>query len=240
MSTISTAAAAIAEYLAHSLKTNSSIAAFLGDFTDATVAWLRPVFLKDDGTEKKVVKDLQADPDDKKLHEKVQTLIEAKAEDDEDAATAILTEILEKISAKTGQTFAPQNTSTITGNHNTVVQGVNNSHINIGNITQTHSGSGDNVGRDNIVNHNSYYGNTPVDPANGGIWKTMLSKGKIEEAINHLLDLHKNNAENHNNLLLLLGQYNFNQGNYNRGIIGNDEHTRTRVKITNSLLEMFG
>lgn len=239
MLTISAAAAAVTGYLAKSLKENQSIASFFADFTDAALDWIRPVFLKEDGTEKKIVKDLIANPDDTKLHDKVQTLIEDKAEDD-GTALKILTDMLAKIAEKTGQPLiSNQNTSTVTGDKNIVIQGIKNSPINIGNTHQTHHGTGDIIGRDQI-NHNNYYGNQPVNPANGGLWKAMLTKGKIKEAIEHLLNEYTKDADNTNTLLLLLGQYNFNDSNFNRGVITNTEATANRNKIIDSLLKMFG
>ena len=238
MFTIESAAVAITEYLAKSLKGNGSIKTFFNEFTDATVAWIKPIFLKEDGSEKKVTTDLIKNPDDKAIHEKVKTLIEAKAEDD-DNALAILTEMAEIAVAKMGNTTVNTNTSTVTGNNNLVVQGVNNSQINIGNTKQTHSGSGDIISGDKITN-NTYHGSRPIDTASGDVWKTMLSQGRIQAAIEHLLELHKTDSEKSNTLFVLSGQYNFNQSNLNKGMITNTESAVNRAKITNSLLEMFG
>ncbi len=241
MLTITAAAAALAitDYLARNLKENKSIANLLADFTDASVAWIRPVFLKEDGTEKKIVKDLTENPDDTKLHDKVKTLIEDRAEDD-DKALQLLTDMVAKIVEKTGQPLiSNQNTSTITGNQNTVIQGVQNSNINIGNTHQTHHGSGDIIAGDQITNTH-YYGNQPINPANGGVWKAMLTAGKIKEAIEHLLSEYANDADKNNTLLLLLGQYNFNNSNFNKGVITDSAANVTRNKIVKSLLEMFG
>jgi hypothetical protein len=52
----------IVGYLAKTLKENKSIKDFFTDFTDATVNWLRPVFLKDDEEPKEIIKDLKTDP----------------------------------------------------------------------------------------------------------------------------------------------------------------------------------
>ena len=65
MEPVTTAAAisAVVGYLAKTLKDNQSIQDFFKDFTAATVAWIRPVFLKDDETPKDVLANLQQNPD---------------------------------------------------------------------------------------------------------------------------------------------------------------------------------
>jgi len=50
-------------YLAKTLKDNKSIQDFFKDFTDAAVAWIRPVFLKDDESPKEVLENLKQNPD---------------------------------------------------------------------------------------------------------------------------------------------------------------------------------
>lgn len=55
-----------------------------------------------------------------------------------------------------------QHTTEIKGNHNTVIQGVNNSQINIGNTYNTHHGDGDIVAGNKNITHN-YLGNKPSD-----------------------------------------------------------------------------
>jgi uncharacterized protein YeeX (DUF496 family) len=52
-------------YLAKKLKDNKSVHDFFDDFTKATVDWIRPIFLKDDGKQKDIIEDLKSDPDDK-------------------------------------------------------------------------------------------------------------------------------------------------------------------------------
>ena len=51
-------------YLAKKLKDNKSVQDFFDDFTKATVDWIRPVFLKDDGNPKDIIEDLKSEPDD--------------------------------------------------------------------------------------------------------------------------------------------------------------------------------
>jgi GTP cyclohydrolase III len=67
MEPVSTAVAvsAVVSYLAKTLKENKSLSQFIGDFTSATVNWIRPIFLKEDDTPKDVLADLKAAPDNK-------------------------------------------------------------------------------------------------------------------------------------------------------------------------------
>lgn len=50
-------------YLAKKLKDNKSVKDFFNDFTDATVSWLRPLFLKDENQYEKIIDDLMKNPD---------------------------------------------------------------------------------------------------------------------------------------------------------------------------------
>jgi hypothetical protein len=239
MLTLTAAAAAITGYLAKSLKENKSIAAFFNDFTDSSVAWIRPVFIKEDGTPKKVVNDLLDNPDDKTRQAEVQKRIEIAAEDD-DNALPLLREMAAKIATMTGNTTITQgdNSKNTMGDDNSV----NNSHnttINYGTGNQINTGSGNNIGRDSIT-HNTYYGSCPIDPASGGVWKTMLSHGKIKDAIEYLLAEYATDADKTNTLYSLLGQYNFNETNLLKGIVTDSVSTANRNKIVNSLLELFG
>ncbi len=60
--TTSAAIAAVVGYLAKTLNEDKSIKKFFGDFSEATVNWIRPLFLKEDDQPKDAVKDLQDDP----------------------------------------------------------------------------------------------------------------------------------------------------------------------------------
>lgn len=50
-------------YLAKKLKDNKSVNDFFNDFTDATVRWLRPLFIKDENQYEKIIADLLKNPD---------------------------------------------------------------------------------------------------------------------------------------------------------------------------------
>lgn len=51
-------------YLAKKLKDNESVQDFFSDFTEATINWIKPIFIKEDEKPKELIQDLQADPDD--------------------------------------------------------------------------------------------------------------------------------------------------------------------------------
>lgn len=57
--------ATVVGYLAKTLKDNKSIQGFFSEFSTATVDWIRPLFLKDDGQPKEVLENLQENPESK-------------------------------------------------------------------------------------------------------------------------------------------------------------------------------
>jgi hypothetical protein len=61
-------------YLAKKLKDRNSVQDFFSDFTDASVSWLRPIFLQDDKP-KDIIEDLQKDPNEKLNTDAVETAI---------------------------------------------------------------------------------------------------------------------------------------------------------------------
>jgi hypothetical protein len=52
-------------YLAKKLKDNKSVESFFADFTGATVDWIRPLFLTEDGKNKEIIVDLLEEPTEK-------------------------------------------------------------------------------------------------------------------------------------------------------------------------------
>ncbi|MBE0637319.1 MAG: tetratricopeptide repeat protein [Bacteroidales bacterium] len=79
--------------------------------------------------------------------------LESELEDNEE----LQKELNEKVAAvqtelkQAGVNITKTSTITITGNHNKAYQDISNSNITDSSINQTHSGTGDNVGRDKIV-----------------------------------------------------------------------------------------
>jgi hypothetical protein len=148
-----TAIGAVVGYLAKKLKDNQSVSDFFNDFADATVAWLKPVFLTDDGKENRALKKLQEDPNSTTKQEALKGIITSEIEDQPEAEKH-LQEMAQVIRSKEPQMFV-QNTVTITGNNNKVFQGVNNSQITDNSIIQNHSGTGDNVAGNKIGTQNA-------------------------------------------------------------------------------------
>ncbi len=83
--TSAAAIAAIVTYLAKKLKDDKSISGFLSDFTEASVNWIRPIFLKEDGTEEKIVQKLKESPESEIKQNAVKVAIASELEDNPDA-----------------------------------------------------------------------------------------------------------------------------------------------------------
>lgn len=140
---------ALVGYLAKKLKDNQSVNDFLANFTSATVHWIRPLFLKPDNQYEKIIEDLVKNPDSAIKQDMVKTAIASHLEDTP-ADAQQLKAMYEELLAQVGP-GAITNTATITGNDNKVYQGISGSTINDHSVTQTHSGSGDNVAGDKKV-----------------------------------------------------------------------------------------
>jgi hypothetical protein len=123
-----TAIASVVTYLATKLKDNQSIKSFLDDFTEATVNWIRPIFLKEDGTEKSAIQNLKKEPDSLSKQEAVKAVIVSKIEDNP-AAEQWLLEMAKIIAEKTGNTITQTNTMTVTGNNTNNFQDITGSSI---------------------------------------------------------------------------------------------------------------
>ena len=113
-------------YLAKKLKDNTSINNFLNDFTEATVNWIKPLFIIDDKP-KEVLENMQKDPADELNQKDAVNAIERGLRQNPDAL-----KLLEQMVA-----VIQQKDPTAIGGYT---------------VSQTHLGSGDNVGRDKIVN----------------------------------------------------------------------------------------
>lgn len=86
-------------YLAKTLKDNKSIQDFFNNFTEATVKWIRPIFLKEDDTPKEVIEKLQQKPESPAKQEAVKAAIASELEDNPDAEV-LLQEMYERLQAK--------------------------------------------------------------------------------------------------------------------------------------------
>jgi len=104
MEPLSTMIGAIVSFLGTKLSNDKSIDSFFSEFTEATVNWIKPYFLKKDGTEKKVIKNLKEAPESCARKKEVETVIEKGIEDTPEAAHYI-EEIFETIQAKDASNF---------------------------------------------------------------------------------------------------------------------------------------
>ncbi len=73
--------ATVVGYLAKTLKDNKSIEAFFNQFTEATVNWIRPIFLKEDDQPKEVLESLQQNPESAPRQKAAETALEIALED---------------------------------------------------------------------------------------------------------------------------------------------------------------
>ena len=87
----------IVAYLGGKLSKDKSINSFLSEFTEATINWLKPIFLKDDGTEKEIIQSLKEKPESVSRKKAVESAFEIVIEDNPEAKTYIK-DIFEKIS----------------------------------------------------------------------------------------------------------------------------------------------
>ena len=87
----------IVAFLGEKLSKDKSINSFLSEFTGATLKWIKPIFLKEDGTEKEITRGLKEKPESDARKKAVESAIEIELEDTPEAA-AYIKEIFEKIS----------------------------------------------------------------------------------------------------------------------------------------------
>lgn len=119
MEPITTAAAisAVVTYLVGKLKNDKSISGFFSDFTKASVNWIRPIFLKEDGSEEKIIQKLIESPESEVKQNAVKVAIASELEDNPDAEKW-LQEMVKMIEEKKGM-----NQSTNITNSKNVVTG---------------------------------------------------------------------------------------------------------------------
>jgi len=87
----------IVAFLGEKLSKDKSINSFLSEFTEATIKWIKPIFLKEDGTEKEITRGLKEKPESGARKKAVESAIEIELEDTPEAH-AYIKEIFEKIS----------------------------------------------------------------------------------------------------------------------------------------------
>lgn len=84
-------------YLGNKLAKNESINSFFSEFTDASVNWIKPLFLTEEGTEKEMIQKLKEKPDSKARKKAVESALEIELEDNPNAE-AHLKAIFEQLS----------------------------------------------------------------------------------------------------------------------------------------------
>ncbi|PRY21117.1 hypothetical protein CLV58_1537 [Spirosoma oryzae] len=107
--------AAVVGYLAKTIKENKAFKEFTADLTEASVNWIRPIFLKEDSTPKEVLKELQEKPDSASRRKAAEAAIMTRIEDYPEEGH-YLKEIFESINKKN---TTSQNTVTNSKNVNT-------------------------------------------------------------------------------------------------------------------------
>jgi len=125
----------IVGYLTKKLKDNKSISDFLNEFTDATVNWISPVFLKDEKP-KEVLQELIDDPiDEKGFNQKGLINAIERALSKDDKGLSYIEEMYQVIQSKAedGEDVGSGNTMNITGDGNVGIQDVKGSSITVNN-----------------------------------------------------------------------------------------------------------
>lgn len=106
--TTTTMIGALVGYLATTFKDNKPIKGFFADFTDATLSWIRPLFIMDDGKPKEILQQLQENPESKARQNAVKSILEISIEDNPNAAV-FLKEIYAKIEKEKGSNLSIEN-----------------------------------------------------------------------------------------------------------------------------------
>lgn len=117
------AIATVVGYLAKKLKDNKSVQDFFSDFTEGTVNWIKPLFIKEDGSEEKIIQKLKENPESETKQAAVKAAIASEIEDNPDFAKQ-LEAMAAHIQKKTGGVSNEGSTVTVSGSHN-IVGGVN-------------------------------------------------------------------------------------------------------------------
>jgi hypothetical protein len=125
------ATATVVGYLAKKLKDHKSVQDFFSDFTEGTVSWIKPLFIKEDGTEEKIIQKLKENTESIPKQDAVKAAIASEIEDNPDFAKQ-LEAMAAQIQKKTSGVSNEGNTLTVSGNNNIgVMQNVTGSTITI-------------------------------------------------------------------------------------------------------------
>jgi hypothetical protein len=121
-------------YLVKKVKESKSFKEFTNEFTDATVNWLRPIFLTPDDKPNKTLTDLQQNPDDE-INQSSVSLEIAKAVRDNTSNFVALQKLVEEIEKK-GDIIPLTSNIIVKGDKNIVVGPITG---NSGEITIEHN-----------------------------------------------------------------------------------------------------
>ena len=120
----------IVSFLGIKLSKDKSINSFLSEFSEATVNWIKPLFLKEDGTENEIIQDLKDKPESPARKKAVESAIERALEEDASAEKHIKEMFQQMSKVEEGGkivNYIINSIQTITGNTT-------------GNINQTYNG----------------------------------------------------------------------------------------------------
>ena len=117
------AIATVVGYLAKKLKDNKSVQDFFSDFTEGTVNWIKPLFIKEDGSEEKIIQKLKENPESETKQAAVKVAIASEIEDNPDFAKQ-LEAMAAHIQKKIGGVSNEGSTVTVSGDNN-IFGGVN-------------------------------------------------------------------------------------------------------------------
>jgi len=130
MEPVTSLISAAVSYMVETISGAKSFKDFIEDFSNATIDWIRPIFLTDEEKPKEVLADLQKEPNDKLNIQAAENAI-AKAIRDEPSLEIKLRDLVNEMQKKSGDTTKKSNTITMHGNENTGIQDVSGSTINI-------------------------------------------------------------------------------------------------------------
>ena len=88
---------AIVTYMGNKLAKNESVNSFFDDFSEATVNWIKPLFIEEDDKPTRSFEKFKANPNSESKQKLLQVTLESELEDNPEAE-AYIKEIFEKIS----------------------------------------------------------------------------------------------------------------------------------------------
>jgi len=86
-------------YLGSKIQNNEPISKFISDFSQATIDWIKPIFLKEDGSETDISLEFSKKPDSPIRRRALESAIEMKLED-EPEGKLFIEEIFQSLSKK--------------------------------------------------------------------------------------------------------------------------------------------